>query len=199
MDLEQIRRNYENFSDLEIEAIAKHGSRGMNAAVIPILEKELQKRGISTSIMKHVKAEAPSLSTNEIENFKQTICSLGCLICKNTTTKIKAYRFEQVTSFIWGGDIERDEKFCCINCYKRLRDKSLRKTILLGWWSGKGLFSTPICIAFNLYNRFTHRVEEIDSHITYKFLNEHRGKIRLAKNKETVLRQFVRKMNASFE
>ena len=76
MDIEQIKKNYENFDDSKIEILAKNEAGSLESEVIPILVNEIKKRNLDIDLIKGIEAQTKELTENEIQEIKLKIESL---------------------------------------------------------------------------------------------------------------------------
>jgi len=76
MDIEQIKKNYENFDDSKIEILAKNEAGSLEPEVIPILVNEIKKRNLDIDLIKGIESQTKELTEKEIQETKLKLESL---------------------------------------------------------------------------------------------------------------------------
>ena len=100
MDIEQIKKNYENFNDSKIEHLAKNEAGSLEPEVIPILVNEIKKRNLDVDLIKGIEAQTKELTEKEIQEIKLKIESLSCPECGQNESKLIGTLIRTVKSFI---------------------------------------------------------------------------------------------------
>ena len=190
MDIEQIKKNYENFDDSKIEILAKNEAGSLEPEVIPILVNEIKKRDLDIDLIKGIEAQTKELTEKEIQEIKQKIESLTCPECGQKESKLIGTLIRTVKSFIVFTSYKKTPIISCRICADKKRKDAMITTAFLGWWGIPwGLFRTPQAIIASLTDN--KKREQISDEILTVFAIENIGEIKTNWNKENELTDFI--------
>lgn len=178
-DLKDIQIRYSRMSDFEIIQLAKN-PKGLRSEVIPILEKEIITRKLILDI-KWITDENNEFASRELEDLKKRISNLKCSNC-NQKSEIQGFEFRRVISYIFFTDYVLRKVFLCKKCGHKIRLRNLLYNVLLGWWSGSGLWMTPYSLYYEFYFLIFPRKE--DEIIVMEFIEKNTGKLRRTLNED---------------
>jgi hypothetical protein len=189
--LESIQENYQNYDDKKIVELAMK-PRGLRKDVIPILSNELTKRQLNPKLIKWVNYETNVFEGIERELLKHTITSSYCTEC-GVNTDLKGYHFHTKMSFLVQIVNESVDKIICQECAKKERIKSMTTTFFLGWWSRRGILSTPFVLIDDLSKLLS--VKKQSELILNEFIDTHTGVLRIFMEKKSDLTSLIKVFN----
>jgi Lhr-like helicase len=194
MDIEQIKKNYENFDDSKIEILAKNEAGSLEPDVIPILVNEIKKRNLDIDLIKGIEAQTKELTEKKIQEIKLKIESLTCPECGQKESKLIGTLIRTVKSFIVFTSYKKTLIISCRTCADKKRKDAMITTAFLGWWGIPwGLFRTPQAIIASLTDN--KKREQISDEILTVFAIENIGEIITNWDKENELTDFIHHRN----
>lgn len=194
IDLEQIKKNYENFDDLKLEHLAKNEAGSLEPEVIEILTAEIKKRGLDSNLEKGIEAQTKKLTESELNELKNKIAHLTCPECGQKNGQLIGSIIRTVKSFIVLTSYKKVPVITCRTCANKKRKNAMISTALLGWWGIPfGLFRTPIALIASLTDK--NKSDEISEGIITGFAIENIGEIRTNWEKEEELVDFIGHVN----
>ena len=81
IDLAFVRETYQKMSDAELERVATQDAAGLTPEAQEIVKEEIQRRNLSTTIIKGVQAQNRQYTIAEIDAYCEMIRGLGCPSC----------------------------------------------------------------------------------------------------------------------
>lgn len=193
IDIEDIRKNYQNFLDEKIIDLARNSSKGLRKEVIPILKEEIIRRNLDISLLNWIEAESAELTKSEFESIKKNIICLKCPNCLNQNGYLFGFKSNKIISYVIDYDKITYYRIFCKKCGNKLILKSLLTTFGLGWWSIRGLFMTPITLATDIINLlFCRRLSE---QIIDAFIRDNIGRIRTREVTDKSLTSLIKNFN----
>ncbi len=194
IDLEQIRRNYAEFDDSQIECIANNEAGSLEPAVVAILKEEIRKRGLDPNLCRGVDAQTRELTQSGFRELMAKITQLPCPQCGERGFPLVGAVIREVKSFVVFTAHKKFPLIVCPACADARRVNGMFVTATLGWWSPHGLFLTiPVLLA----SMFKNRERESDL-ILHDFVVRHLGEIETNSDKESALVDCLRRANNTF-
>ena len=186
---EEIARNYQHYEDEKIEYLALN-SRGLRKEAVAVLKDEIIRRNLDTRLLQWIDFETIEFESFEKEQLIHKISNLICPNC-NSFSDLKAYQFITVVSFITECVTNEYTQIICNQCASKERKNSMLQTFLLGWWSLKGLFVTPITLINSIISIF--REDAQSTQLLNEFIDSHRAVLRYSlqnKNLDEIITLF---------
>jgi hypothetical protein len=188
-DLKQIERNYNLYSDAELQRIVLCESRCLYPEVIEVLRREVEKRNFPKSLIKTLEIQKDiqvnPLSDMDINLLADKINSFACPHCnqyRGITANIVTTCYSQVKKV-------RIKDYFILGCSYCVIDKAkkyLVRSALLGWWSIPGIFVTPFIIIKNTVIIFSKK-----NTIYLQFLKENAAYIKALEEDKSELNKFI--------
>lgn len=175
-DIEDIRKNYQNYLDEKIVDLARNSSKGLRKDVIPILKEEIIRRNLDQSLLNWIEVESAELTQFEYESIKTKIISLKCPNCLNQNGDLGGFKSNKIISYVVDYDKVTYNRIFCKKCGNKLIVRCLLTSIGLGWWSFGGLFFTPVILATDIINLFFRK--RVSDQIIDVFIRDNIGRIR---------------------
>jgi hypothetical protein len=135
MNLEDIKENYRNFDDSDIERIATADSSLLEPEVLEILKAEIQRRNLDLSLVDSVDAQTKELSIEEFNEYCSILRNHTCPNCNSSKQNMNASMVGKVTSVVIWTSYEKSMKVACSDCLDKFHDKAITNSLLLGWWA----------------------------------------------------------------
>lgn len=192
LDIDEIRANYKRFETERIKKIAKNDARSLKQETVPILIEEIKKRGLSNRLIDWINAERRKLSAEELSVLKTKIKKCKCQICKENTD-LEGFKFVACTGIVIDHSTYHYQLIVCAECGRKKRKSAFISTMIFGWWSIIGLFSTPIIIFNSIMDRLKQEIRSEE--IIEDFVISNIGHITLGKETEEVIEELIRKYN----
>jgi hypothetical protein len=196
--VEEIRANYKKFTDSKIEDLAKNESRSLRREILSVLKDEILERNLDPNLITWVDAENNLLTEFEKKNLKEKIKYLPCPTCSKKNGEIKAYEISTVVSYLIYCDDKTEIKITCKDCAKKYKLNAIIKTFFLGWWSKRGILSTPYTLIKELIN-FLFYKEKISTRIIDSFIDKNNGIFRLEGMENDTLISLIKFVNRDSE
>jgi hypothetical protein len=191
--VEEIRNNYKNFDDSKIKELAQN-PKGLRKEIVPILNEEIKKRNLDINLIEWVNYETNTFEGIEKRNLIDKIRKSKCSLCL-TNSKLSGYKFNTLISALIVIKNKTEIQIICSDCAKKKKIKSMTKTFFLGWWSKKGMFSTPLYLIIDLINIF--RKEAESKEIIEEFISDNTGLLRKILAKGNDLNEILATFNDS--
>lgn len=170
-DLAYIEKRYRSFSVQELLNFSNN-PKGLRKDAAEILIQILKERNINEINIENIRLWATDFSETELQilnrKIKQTSCS-NCFLRK----KIVGISICSLVSDFISYNVQNNKLIICTTCARQFKIKSLFKTLLLGWWSKKGLFLTPLILISKIGNGLIPR--KIENDVFENFYNEKKG------------------------
>lgn len=160
LDLEQIRKNYSEFHDMEIEKIAKNDIESLDPAIVEILMKEIKKRGLDSNLFKGIEAQTQEITEEDLNKIKFKLSNLACPICGLNETPLIGTIIREVKSFLFFTLYSTKPIISCQKCADKKIKNALITTSLLGWWGiPSGIFRTPHAIFSTMNDNKNRKIQ----------------------------------------
>ncbi len=192
-EIENIRENYKKFYDEKIIDIAQHESKGLRPEVLGILKEEIIKRNLDRTLITWVDAESKPITEYEKETLKYELERLLCPNCLRQEINLRGYEINTTISFLISCSETTEKKILCVKCGNKEKLKSIVSTLLLGWWSRRGILMTPITLTKDIINVFY--LKRISDRIFDEFIETNIGHIRLRGETANTLISLVENYN----
>tara|TARA_R110000787_G_scaffold243400_3_gene349324 strand:+ start:922 stop:1560 length:639 start_codon:yes stop_codon:yes gene_type:complete len=189
ISIEEIKENYEKFSDSKIENIALSESKELRKEVLSILKDEILKRKLDPDLITWFEAETNTLTDFEKQSIKTKIENLKCPNCGLNHNRLLGQEFNSIVSFIIILNNSTRDRILCYNCGRNKKLISFLKTGLTGWWSARGFFLTPYTLLKEMVNVFYQK--KISDRILDSFIERHNGILRLKGTEKDELMNLV--------
>ena len=190
-DLEQIRKNYEQFDDKKLLRIASEEAAGLRPEALELLKQEIARRGLTTDAVKAADVLTKEVSAEELDAYVETIRNLPCPFCGGTDQKLNATITSNVVSFILFTHQQKEVKIGCPRCLNKQNNNAMIKTALLGWWGIPwGLIRTPKALLFNANQKAQNDLPEAND-LFKSFVYGRLGRIEMNKNNPEGLRDII--------
>lgn len=194
LSIEEIKKNYSNFPNHEIEKIATEKVSSLSPEVIEILQAEIKKRNLNINLLKSITIQRETISEEKIAIFKKVIESANCPVCSSNKEALIAVKIIETISLIFITTTTERLFIGCPTCAKKERNNAIVKTALLGWWSPWGLFYyTPKSLLTSLIN--TKNIEKNSIVLLESFVVENIGRIQAAIDDKNELIHLLKKQN----
>lgn len=134
ISFEELQQNYSRKSDEELINIATRSAGGLRPAVLKIIEQELQKRNLSSDILKGAQAQQRQLTLEELETYSSYLRDLPCPVCGDQTKKLNGTIAYTVKSFLVITNYKATPVIACSDCLDQRNTYAMISTAVLGWW-----------------------------------------------------------------
>ncbi|PWJ41847.1 hypothetical protein [Sediminitomix flava] len=190
IDVKQIQKNYELFSDQEIVKIATHDVINLAPEAVEILIQQIEKRNLDASLLESVKLQAEPLSEKEFNVYFQAITHMKCPECGEKNGTLQGHLIRKVMSFIVLTYSSKRPIICCSDCGESEKQSSLIKTFLLGWWGLPfGILKTPYYLISHFLDR--GKLDQISDQIIADFIHLNYPIIRKNFSNEDAIQELV--------
>jgi len=190
-NLEQLRKNYEQFDDKKLLRIASEEAVGLRPEALELLKQEIARRGLTTDAVKAADVLTKEVSAAELAGYVETLRNLPCPICGNTDEKLNATIVSNVMSFIVFTHQSKELKIACPQCLNKQNNNAMIKTALLGWWGIPfGLIRTPAALMFNARQKAQNDLPEAND-LFKSFVYGRLGRIEVNKNNPEGLQDII--------
>ena len=108
------------------------------------------------------------------KNLKEKIKHLPCPACLKKNGENIGYEISTVVSYLIYCDDKTEIKITCKDCARKFKLNAILKTFFLGWWSKRGILSTPFTLIKELIN-FLFYKEKISNRIIDTFIDKNNG------------------------
>ncbi|HNI44035.1 MAG: hypothetical protein JNM36_03875 [Chitinophagales bacterium] len=131
--IENLRKNYQRYSDDEIVRIATKEAHLLSPEAVEVLQEEIAKRQLSPDLLKGIAVQLKNVSEQELWDYCELLRSLPCPVCNANTNQLNATITATVTSFVITY-YKKELLIACPTCLDKANKTALIKTLLLGWW-----------------------------------------------------------------
>ena len=195
MDLKDIKENYKNFDDYNIEKIASEEAGFLRAEVLDILKAEIKKRNLNLNLIDSVDSQTKELTESEFNEYCGILRNHPCPKCNTKTQKVNATMVGRVVSMLIMTNYEKSLKVACSNCLDEMHSKANMKSALLGWWGIPwGPIQTIRSFMFNSSMKKNNRSEKPNVIFT-SFILSNIGIMEKAKTEPEKLTEFINRTN----
>jgi hypothetical protein len=190
-NLEQLRKNYEQFDDKKLLRIASEEAARLRPEALELLKQEIARRGLTTDAVKAADVLTKQVSAEEFAGYVETLRNLPCPICRGTGEKLNATIVSNVMSFIVFTHQSKEVKIACPRCLNKQNNNAMVKTALLGWWGIPfGLIRTPAALMFNARQKAQNDLPEAND-LFKSFVYGRLGRIEANKNNPEGLKDII--------
>lgn len=189
--VEDFKKTYRNFDDSKIKELALRPN-ALRKDVIPILKEEIKRRNLDVSITEWVNNEINYFEGLERQNLIRKIAKSKCSSC-SVNSGLDGYRFNTIISLLFVITDKTEARIICTNCAKNKRFSSMATTFFLGWWSKRGLFSTPVAFISDFIKIFRKQSES--KKVYDEFIDNNTGTLRTGLQTEDGLNEVLAKFN----
>ncbi len=195
MDLNDIRENYKNFDDWQIEKIASEETGSLRPEVLDIIKAEIKKRNLNLNLIDSVDSQTKELTKSEFIEYCEILKNQPCPNCKSKTQKINVTMVGEVVSMLIMTNYEKTIKVACSDCLDKMHRKAIIKSALLGWWGIPwGPIQTIRSFIFNSSMKKNNRTEKPNEIFT-SFIINNIGIMEKAKTEPEKLSEFINRKN----
>lgn len=195
MNLNDIRRNYNNYADYQIKRIASEEAGSLKPEVLEILKSEIEKRNLDPNLIASVVTQSKELTALEITEYGNILKNHSCPKCESKMEKLNVTMVGHVTSILIWTSYEKSLKVACYGCLDEIHEKAIDKSILLGWWAIPwGPIQTVRSFFFNTKMKKNNRAEE-PNELFNNFVLNNIGIIEIAKTDPDQLTEFLIRIN----
>ncbi len=195
VNLDKIRENYAQMSDLKLERIAKSDIASLHPDVVPIVKEEIKKRGLDENLYRGIEAQTTEFTEEQVYAMRDKIKSLSCPKCGEHKDDLYGGIIRKVRSYIVFTSYQTKSLIACRSCVEGERKAQLIKNSLLGWWGFPwGLFiHTP----HSIINHFLdlRKREETSEALLIGFALENIGELTTNWEDEDALVEFIHHHN----
>jgi hypothetical protein len=189
--VDEIKKSYKNFDDSKIKELALN-PKGLRKEIVPILNEEIKNRNLDIELIKWVNYETNTFEGIEKRNLIEKIRKSKCSLC-SINSNLSGYKFNTIISALIIVTDKTENQIICNDCAKSNRLKSMSTTFFLGWWSKRGIISTPFTLISDLIKIF--RKESESKEIFDEFIANNTGVLRVILEKENSLNEILAKFN----
>ena len=187
MDIDRIKKIYEGFTDAQIRELAR-SPKELESNVLPILEAEIQKRGLRIGTSTLTLANLSGRPLDEVE-----FAAIGSLLHVSNCPKCKKLKplfiskFKYVTGLVVFHVRSDLTLVACKSCCRKEQAKSVLWNLGLGWWTIVSFFKTPYLLFSNIFAS----IQSVESEVFRTWIEKNRADFRDVlnhkKNKDKVL------------
>lgn len=194
MNLDQIKRNYEQLPDFKIIEMANYEANQLPPEVLKILINEIRIRNLSNNLLDAIEATTKELSIEELNEYIDLIRTLPDPSSGEKTKKLNATIISKTTSYFF---FSQHSNVIFIgtpeNIIKKI-DEATLQTALLGWWGIKSIF---YAIQSLKHNSKMSKIDykELPSQALTEFVLENIGFIETNKKNTPKLIEFIKNSN----
>ena len=135
---------------------------------------------------------ANELTTEESALIKK-IQALPCPSCHSQKRKLKGFETHQLLSAIYFFNHTCNHKILCANCGLKEKSKAFLISLLMGWWSKKGLKITPMILWKEIGSFF--KLKSTSNHIFIKLIRAKKGYLQRKGSDNKTLYQLIKSNN----
>lgn len=195
-DVNELRKNYREFTDARIVRIAKHEVKGLRKETVPILINELRRRNLGEQLVQWVEAEANSWSVAERAKLHAIVTSMVCERC-GQNSGLRGYKNRTLVGAIITS-FETDRTYiACASCGSKDSRRSWLLTLFLGWWSLPTIFQMPFLLIDKIHDYA--KKDEVSEEIINQLMDENTGRIRLSDDEVAEIQALLHEFNAAEE
>lgn len=150
--IEKAKKIYEAYSDIQLLSFAKKDGATLRPEILPVLMEELKKRAIGEEFIQEMEENYFLIRVSDILELQHKIEKINCPKCGGQNAKIVCSLQRTIISILINTLSYETATICCEKCKKREFLLANSITLVLGWWSIKGMFITPYTIFLNILN-----------------------------------------------
>ena len=139
------------------------------------------------------KASYKNELTTEESALIQKIQVLACPSCHSQKRKLKGFETNQLLSAIYFFNHTCNHKILCSNCGLKEKSKAFLISLLMGWWSKKGLKNTPKILWEEIGGFF--KLKSTSNHIFIKLIRNKKGYLQRKGSDDKTLYQLIKSNN----
>jgi len=189
-NLEQLRKNYEQFDDKKLLRIASEEAAGLRWEALELLKQEIARRGLDAAA-NAADVLTKKVSTEQLTAYIELLRNLPCPFCGSSEQKLNATITSNVVSFIVFTHQQKEVKIGCPRCLNKQNNNAMVKTALLGWWGLPwGILRTPKALFFNANQKAQNDSPEAND-LFKLFVYERMGRIEMNKNNPEGLKDII--------
>jgi len=134
LTIEELRKNYERYSDDQLIRIATTDASGLFPEAIQILREEIKRRGISENLLNGINIQRKEISELELLEYCEILRTQPCPVCGSGSSKLNATLVANVLSFVVMTNYEKKLLVACPDCLLKANRNAMIKSALFGWW-----------------------------------------------------------------
>ena len=131
--------------------------------------------------------------TTEESSLIQKMQVLACPSCHSQKRKLKGFETNQLLSAIYFFNHTCNHKILCANCGLKEKSKAFLISLLMGWWSKKGLKRTPKILWKEIGSFF--KLKSTSNHIFIKLIRDKKGYLQRKGSDDKTLYQLIKSNN----
>jgi hypothetical protein len=192
IDLELVRRNYEQMTDEQLTTFITTDAAGLTREAYEILKEEIRKRKLNEVLIESVDAQNKTYTQEEIDELCEIIRTLPCPVTGKSDQRLNATLAMEVKSFIFFTSSLHKIIVASPPALKQANDQAIASSLAFGLWGIPwGIIKTIESVIVNSRNKRIARMEEPSKHLRL-FVTENIGSIAILKNDRERLSQLLR-------
>jgi uncharacterized protein with PIN domain len=174
LDIEELRKNYENLDDKRIIRLASEEATGLVPEALELLKKIVKERSLPPEVSKAIEIQFKQIDEKALFAYCELLRRLPCPVCNSPFEKLNA----NVVASAAHSFYSKEMKIACPQCLDNAYTQANQKTLLLGWHRISGIIYIPFALSFNKKMKLlNHSIEPTD--ILKKFVSDRLGRIEL--------------------
>ncbi|GLB48549.1 hypothetical protein [Neptunitalea lumnitzerae] len=134
MSLQEIRNNYQRFSNTKLLRIAENDAKELPDEVIEILKSEITRRKLGDHLIQAIDIVRKPITEEDYKAYYELLSKMPCPYCNSKTAKNNVTMVRKTTSAIIITHRTNKPKIGCSNCLDGLHRSANIHTFFLGWW-----------------------------------------------------------------
>src|SRR5688572_20316540 len=126
-NLNDLRKNYERFSDDKLIRIATEEGPGLRPEALALLREIIQERGLSEDIQKGIDAQFEDFDPHTLNAHAELLRNLPCPHCGSGKEKLNATLTTTVVSMVVMTQYEKEFKIACPDCLDEANNHAMTK------------------------------------------------------------------------
>jgi hypothetical protein len=190
IDLEQIKRNYAEFDDSQIEGIARNEAGELEPEAAEILEQEIEKRGLGRKLKEWMEAQRRELGPGELMDLISKLSRLPCPRCGQGDSPLIGVVLRQIQGFVVFTKHKKGPFVACPACVAQRRRQAMMATSVSWLACPHAVFS-----AFHALYRSVadnRRRQQVSEAVLAAVVTAHIAEIRTSPDTERVLAAVIR-------
>lgn len=190
--LDELRRNYESFSDDKLIALATEQAASLRPEALELLKQVLAERGLAGELDQAIAVQTAGVSADLVDQYADLIRNQPCPVCGAAGEKLNATQIATVTSMVVITRYKKEIKVACPSCLDQLMAKATKQNLLSGWWGIPwGIFRTTQALIANGKFKKQHHTE--GANIVLKtFASKRAGRIEAFRNNPEALQTLLK-------
>lgn len=190
--LDELRRNYESFSDDKLIALATEQAASLRPEALGLLKQILAERGYADQLEKAIAVQSAYLNENEVDQYAEVLRNQPCPVCGSTAEKLNGTQITTVTSMLILTRYKKDIKIACPGCLDAMMRKAASSNLLLGWWGIPwGIVRTVQAIGSNGKFKKQHHADGPNAALK-SFVLKHAGRIEAYRDNPEALQILIK-------